>query len=98
MSSEEKSSKPDLYVIARIIEALKTKKKMNKTTLATSTRLAYDRLVKYLYWMSDKGFIEIDNEGLVSLTEEGMKAYDELVRWIMKYVGQLRFSRLNPRT
>ena len=97
MSSAEPSSKLDLYVIARIIEALKTKRKMNKTALATSTGLAYDRLVKYLSWMSDKGFIEIDNDGLVSLTEEGIKAYDELVRWIMKYVGQLKFSRLSPR-
>jgi predicted transcriptional regulator len=98
LSSAEPSSKLDLYVIARIIEALKTKKKMNKTALATSTGLAYDRLVKYLSWMSDKDFIEIDNDGLVSLTEEGIKAYDELVRWIMKYIGQLKFSRLNPKT
>jgi predicted transcriptional regulator len=71
---------------------------MNKTALATSTGLAYDRLVKYISWMSDKGFVEIDNDGLVSLTEEGIKAYDELVRWILKYVGQLKFSRLSPRT
>ena len=98
MSSVEPSIKLDLYVIARIIEALKTKRKMNKTALATSTGLAYDRLVKYISWMSDKGFVEIDNDGLVSLTEEGIKAYDELVRWILKYVGQLKFSRLSPRT
>jgi predicted transcriptional regulator len=71
---------------------------MNKTALATSTRLAYDRLVKYLSWMSEKGFIEIDEDGSVSLTKEGLKAYDELVRWIMKYIGQLKFGRLNPRT
>jgi predicted transcriptional regulator len=98
LSSAEPSFKLDLYVIARLIEALKTKKKMNKTALATSTGLAYDRLVKYLSWMSDKGFIEIDNDGSVSLTKEGIKAYDELVRWIMKYIGQLKFSRLSPKT
>jgi predicted transcriptional regulator len=71
---------------------------MNKPTLATSTRLAHDRLVKYLSWMSDKGFVEIDNDGLVNLTDDGMRAYTELVQWIMKYIGQLKFSRLNPRT
>ncbi len=98
MSSDAQSSKPDLYVVARIIEALKQKKRINKTALATSTGLAYDRLVKYLQWMSDKGFLEIDGEGLVSLTNEGDKAYDELVQWIMKYVGQLKFGRLGPRT
>ena len=98
MSLGQPSSKLDLYVIARIIEALKTKKKMNRTALATSTGLSYDRLVRYLSWMSDKGFIEIDDSGSVGLTEEGKKAYDELVTWIMKYIGQLKFSRLNPRT
>ena len=98
MSSGELSSKPDLYVIARIIEAIKEKNKLNKTALATSTGLAYDRLVRYLSWMSDKGFIKIDNEGSVYLTKEGTQAYDDFVRWILKYVGQLRFGRLGPRT
>lgn len=97
MNSGEQSSKPDLYVIARIIKALKEKNKMNKTALATSTGLAYDKLVKYLAWMSEKGFI-VDENGLVVLTKEGAEAYDELVGWIMKYVGQLKFPRLRLRT
>lgn len=71
---------------------------MNKTALATSTGLAYDKLVKYLVWMSEKGFIVVDENGLVILTEEGSEAYNELVGWIMKYVGQLKFPRLRLRT
>lgn len=98
MNSGEPSSKPDLYVIARIIKALKEKTKMNKTALATSTGLAYDKLVKYLEWMSERKFIEIDENGYVGLTKAGLEAYDELVRWIMKYVGQLKFPRLRLRT
>ncbi len=98
MKSGEPSSKPDLYVIARIIKALKEKNKMNKTALATSTGLAYDKLVKYLVWMSEKDFVEVDNEGAVVLTKAGSEAYDELVQWIMKYVGQLKFPRLRLRT
>ncbi|MGD0994907.1 MAG: winged helix-turn-helix domain-containing protein [Candidatus Bathyarchaeia archaeon] len=98
MKSGEPSSKPDLYVIARIIKALKEKNRMNKTALATSTGLAYDKLVKYLVWMSEKGFIVVDENGLVILTEEGSEAYNELVGWIMKYVGQLKFPRLRLRT
>jgi predicted transcriptional regulator len=94
----EQSSKLDLYVIARIIEALKEKKGLNRTALATTTGLSYDRLVRYLNWMSKKGFVELDNEGAVHLTEGGIQAYDELVRWILKYIGQLRFGRLGPRT
>ncbi len=71
MSLSEQSSKPDLYVIARIIKALKEKNKMNKTALATSTGLAYDKLVKYLAWMSERGFIVVNEDNLVCLTKEG---------------------------
>ena len=73
MNSESPTSKPDLYVIARIIKALKEKNKMNKTALATSTGLAYDKLVKYLSWMSEKNFIVIGDDGLVVLTKEGSR-------------------------
>ena len=98
MSYGEQSSKPDLYVIARIIKALKEKNKMNKTALATSTGLAYDKLVKYLSWMQERKFVEIDENGFVILTKTGAEAYDDLVQWIMKYVGQLKFPRLRLRT
>ena len=98
MNSGEPSSKPDLYVIARIIKALKEKNRMNKTALATSTGMAYDKLVKYLAWMSQKGFVVVDENGLVTLTKEGADAYEDLVAWIMKYVGQLKFPQLRLRT
>ena len=98
MKSGEQNSKPDLYVIARIIKALKEKNKMNKTALATSTGLAYDKLVKYLAWMSEKGFVYVDSDGSVVLTKAGSEAYDDLVQWIIKYVGQLKFPRLRLRT
>ena len=98
MNLEEPSSKPDLYVIARIIKTLKEKNKMNKTALATSTGLAYDKLVKYLTWMSEKGFVTVNEDGLVCLTKEGSEAYDDLVQWIMKYVGKLKFPRLKLNT
>ena len=98
MSSEKQSSKPDLYVIARIIKVLKEKKSQNRTALATATGLSYDKFVNYLEWMSERKFVEINNEGNVKLTKAGNDAYNELVQWIMKYVGQLRFPRLRPRT
>jgi len=98
LSLGEPSSKLDLYVIARIIKALKEKGKMNKTTLATATGLAYDKLVRYLSWMSEKGFIAFDENGHVLLTKEGSEAYNDLVKWIMKYIGQLKFPRLAPKT
>ena len=98
MNSEGQNYRPDLYVVARVIKTLKEKKRINKTALATSTGLSYDTLVKYLEWMLEKGFITIDEKGEVALTKAGSKAYEDLVKWIMKYVGQLRFPRLRPRT
>jgi predicted transcriptional regulator len=97
-SSKKSSSKLDLYVIARIIEALKEKKNLNRTALATVTGLSYDRLVRYLSWMSEKDFVTLDAEGIVHLTEEGRHAYEQLVQWILKHIGQLKFGRFEPRT
>jgi predicted transcriptional regulator len=91
-------NRAELYVVARIIKALKERSKMNKTALATTTGLAYDKLIKYLAWMSEKGFVEVDDNGAVVLTKAGAEAYDELVQWIMRYVGQLKFPRLRLRT
>lgn len=98
MNSEAPNSKPDLYVVARIIKSLKKKNRVNKTALATCTELSYDKLVKYLDWMSKKGFVLVDENGLVSLTKEGLEVYDELVQWILKHVGQLKFPRLRAST
>jgi predicted transcriptional regulator len=98
MNSETPSSKPDLYVVARIISALKKKNKVNKTALATSTELSYDKLVKYLDWMAKKGFVVVEENGSVVLTKAGSEAYDELVQWIIKHVGQLKFPRLRAST
>jgi predicted transcriptional regulator len=94
VSSEEPISKPDLYVLARIIKVLKERNKLNRTALATSTGLSYDRLVKYLAWMSKKGFVQLDQNSEVSLTKLGAETYDELVKWILQYVGKLRFPKL----
>ena len=93
MNSGEPISKPDLYVLARIIKVLKEQKKLNRTTLATSTGLAYDRLIKYIEWMEAKGFITFDPDGNISLTEKGKETYDELVSWILQYVGKVRFPK-----
>ena len=95
MNSGEPISKPDLYVLARIIKVLRERKSLNRTTLATSTGLSYDRLVKYLDWMSEKGFVELDSNGEVLLTKLGAETYDRLVNWILKYVGKVRFPKFS---
>ena len=100
MSSEGKREKSDrgqkldLYVIARIIIVLKEKGSVNRTGLATSTGLAYDKLAKYIAWMNDKKLVSANAEGNISLTEEGAKSYDQLVDWIIRYIGRVRFPKI----
>ena len=95
MNSDELISKPDLYVLARIIKVLKERQKLNRTVLATSTGLAYDRMIKYLAWMQSKGMIVYDKEGNVSLTEKGYETYSDLVKWILQYIGKVRFPKFS---
>lgn len=97
-SGEPSSLKPDLYVVARIIKTLMEENPINKTALATHTGLSYDKLLKYLAWMSEKGFVKADQDGNVLLTDEGRAVYDDLVAWILKYVGKLKFPRVKVRT
>jgi predicted transcriptional regulator len=91
MSTE--NFKPNLYVLARIIKTLMDNGVMRRTNLAQASGLSYDKLQRYLNWMSERGLITIDGDGYVRLTKEGAKAYDELVQWIIRYVGSLRLSR-----
>ncbi len=51
--------------------------------------------MKYLSWMEDKGFIQRDLDGNVSLTRKGAETYDELVKWILQYVGKVRFTKFS---
>lgn len=94
MSSGESISKPDLYVLARVIKTLKEKCRINKTALSTASGLSYDRLVKYLNWMVEKGFVEFDSSGDVVLTKKGAETYDQLVKWILQHIGRVRFQKI----
>ena len=93
MSSSQPSSKPDLYVVARVVSVLREQGPTKRTQLAVMTRLSYDTLVKYLDWMNQKGFVRFDEEDNVVLTQQGEEVYERLVRWILEYVGKLRFPR-----
>ncbi len=64
-----------------------------RTALATKVGLSYDSLARYLDWMSEKGFLEIDGDGTVHLTKEGQEVYESPVKWIMEYVCKVRLPR-----
>jgi len=81
-------------VLARIIKTLRDKGPASRTPLATACGLSYDRFVMYLDWIIQKGFVTLDEDGLVHLTPAGSKAFDELVTWILDHVGSLGLSKL----
>ncbi|MDW8034340.1 MAG: winged helix-turn-helix domain-containing protein [Nitrososphaerota archaeon] len=66
---------------------------MKKTNLATASGLAYDKLAKYLEWIMEKNFLDIDSEEFVCLTSKGNEAYEELVKSILEHIGRLEFPR-----
>jgi predicted transcriptional regulator len=93
VNSVQPNSKPDLYVVARIISVLKNQGGVIRTELATKTGVAYDRLSKYVDWMNQEGLLKIDQEGNIYLTKLGIETYNNLVKWILQYVGKIKFPR-----
>lgn len=82
--------KPNLYVLARIVEVLSQNGPMRRTRLSTMANISYDKLERYLEWMAERGLVYIDGDGYVRLTERGVETYNVLVEWIRRYVGSLR--------
>jgi predicted transcriptional regulator len=81
-------------VLARIVKALEEGGSANRTALATSVGLSYDRFMLYFNWMSQKGFVAMDDEGQVKLTPRGKEVYDNLVQWIIQHVGLMKLPRV----
>ncbi|GGI79299.1 hypothetical protein GCM10007112_15290 [Vulcanisaeta souniana JCM 11219] len=67
---------------------------MKRTRLATVCGLSYDKLERYLNWMIERNLVLIDGDGIVRLTRDDERTYEELVLWIKRYVGSLRISRI----
>lgn len=78
--------------MARIIKVLIDEGRMNRTRLATYSELSYDKFITYLAWLVSRNFVaEIDGE--ITVLEDGIRTYERVVEWILKYVGRLKFSR-----
>ncbi|MFQ5838269.1 MAG: winged helix-turn-helix domain-containing protein [Thermoplasmata archaeon] len=79
--------KPDLYVVARLLEKLwREDDPMLKTRLQVAANLNYDVFTRYLSWMEEKGLVELvdspDGHERVNLTRRGEDGYLRLVQWI----------------
>jgi len=83
--------RPDLYVVARLLERLwREDAPMVKTRLQVAANVNYDVFSRYLGWMAGRGLVSLENspEGheRVVLTSKGYEAYRRLVQWINEVV------------
>lgn len=79
--------RPDLYVVARLLERLwREDGPMVKTRLQVAANVNYDVFSRYLTWLVAKGLVSLegnpDAHERVVLTPKGAEAYRKLVQWV----------------
>lgn len=83
--------RPDLYVVARLLERLwREDSPMVKTRLQVAANVNYDVFSRYLGWMATRGLVSLENASdgheRVASTPKGHEAYRKLVQWIHEVV------------
>jgi len=93
MPSPPLTDRPDLYVVARILERLwREEQPMLKTRLQGASRVNYDVFRRYLTWMTERGLVALENSPdsheRIALTPKGFEAYRKLVQWINEVIHE----------
>src|SRR2546425_1587548 len=83
--------RPDLYVVARILDRLwSAPGPLLRTHLQVASNVNYDIFSRYLEWMRERElvFLEDSADGhvRVGLTGKGQEAYRKIVQWIFEVV------------
>lgn len=91
----EPPHKPDLYVVARILDCLRAAEGgVPRTRLQGAVRLNYDLYRGYLSLLLRKGWVEMrgadEEQERVHLTDKGRHRHDALVGWIRDAFGDIR--------
>jgi predicted transcriptional regulator len=87
----ETMKRPDLYVVARFLERLRTpNKEWKKPELQIAVGLNYNVYTKYLNWLKQKGLIILqdvdDGHQAIKITQKGVDAYNTMASWIRDVV------------
>ncbi len=90
----ENNSRPDIFVIARILEILWSREsEVKKTELQMASRLNYDIFTKYISWLETRGLIVTVNKDewhkIIKLTSKGEDAYKGIINWIREFVENI---------
>jgi predicted transcriptional regulator len=96
VDTDQVLERPDLYVVARILERLwKENRPMLKTRLQLASKVNYDVFRKYVSWMCERGLITPENSDdgheRLSLAPKGEEAYRKLVQWMNEVIHQRPF-------
>ncbi len=91
MASSPPSDRPDLYVVARLLERLwREDGPMLKTRLQVAANVNYDVFARYLDWMRSHGLVSVENSPdgheRIVLTQKGHESYRKIVQWINEVV------------
>lgn len=91
MASPVPLDRPDLYVVARLLERLwRAEDPLLKTHLQVAAHVNYDVFSRYLEWLRARGLVALesteDGHERVRLTPKGHDAYLRLVQWINEVV------------
>jgi predicted transcriptional regulator len=87
MNAPPALDRPDLYVVARLLEKLwRAENPMLKTRLQVAANVNYDIFRRYLAWMTERALVEVkdgdDGHERVELTANGTETYRKLVQLI----------------
>lgn len=91
MAAAPPMDRPDLYVVARLLERLwREDGPMLKTRLQVAANVNYEMFLRYLEWMREHDLVSLENSPdgheRVALTSKGYEAYRRLVQWIHEVV------------
>ena len=91
LGTPQSLDRPDLYIVARLLERLwREEQPMLKTRLQVASNVNYDVFRKYISWMADRGLVVMENSSdgheRFRLTPKGEEAYKKLVQWINEVI------------
>ena len=81
--------RPDLYVVARFLEALWIKGggEMRRPELQMAVKLNYNLFVKYLDFLKERNLVTETEPKMVKITSKGVDAYTTLVYFVKEVIG-----------
>jgi len=87
MTAQPALDRPDLFVVARLLEKLwREEQPVLKTRLQVAANVNYDIFRRYLTWMTKRDLVEIrnceDGHERVEITANGTETYRKLMQLI----------------